>query len=50
VIATLHDPTLAERFADRVLLMHGDGRWQLGAAASELLNAEVALGSSISRR
>jgi len=40
VIATLHDPTLAERFADRVLLMHGDGRWQLGAAA-ELLNAEV---------
>ena len=38
VIATLHDPTLAERFADRVLLMHGDGRWQLGAA-SELLNA-----------
>ena len=38
VIATLHDPTLADRFADRVLLMHGDGRWQLGAA-SELLNA-----------
>jgi len=40
VIATLHDPTLAERFADRVLLMHGDGRWRLGAAA-QLLNAEV---------
>jgi iron complex transport system ATP-binding protein len=40
VIATLHDPTLAERFADRVLLMHGDGRWQLGGAA-QLLNAEV---------
>ena len=38
VIATLHDPTLAERFADRVLLMHGDGRWQLGDA-SQLLNA-----------
>jgi iron complex transport system ATP-binding protein len=37
VIATLHDPTLAERFADRVLLMHGDGRWQLGDAR-EVLN------------
>ena len=38
VIATLHDPALAERCADRVLLMHGDGRWRLGAA-SEVLNA-----------
>ncbi|MFT3907176.1 MAG: ABC transporter ATP-binding protein [Steroidobacteraceae bacterium] len=38
VIATLHDPSLADRFADRVLLMHGDGRWQLGASG-ELLNA-----------
>jgi iron complex transport system ATP-binding protein len=38
VIATLHDPTLAERFADRVLLMYGDGRWRLGAAA-QVLNA-----------
>ena len=25
IIATLHDPTLAERFADRVLLLYGDG-------------------------
>ena len=31
VIATLHDPALAERCADRVLLMYGDGRWRLGA-------------------
>jgi len=38
VIATLHDPALAERCADRVLLMHGDGRWRLGAA-NEVLNA-----------
>lgn len=38
VIATLHDPALAERCADRVLLMYGDGRWRLGAAA-EMLNA-----------
>ena len=38
VIATLHDPALAERYADRVLLLHGDGRWQLGPVA-QLLNA-----------
>jgi iron complex transport system ATP-binding protein len=39
VIATLHDPTVAARFADRVLLLHGDGRWAAGAA-HELLTAE----------
>ena len=38
VIATLHDPALAERCADRVLLLYGDGRWRLGRTA-ELLNA-----------
>ena len=38
VIATLHDPTVAARFADRVLLLHGDGRWAAGAA-TELLTA-----------
>ncbi len=38
VITTLHDPTLAARFADRVLLLHGDGRWTLGAVR-EALNA-----------
>jgi iron complex transport system ATP-binding protein len=30
VITTLHDPTLAARFADRVLLLFGDGRWSAG--------------------
>ena len=30
VIAALHDVNLAVRFADRCLLLHGDGRWQLG--------------------
>jgi len=30
VIATLHDPTLAARFADRALLLFGDGRWVAG--------------------
>lgn len=39
VIATLHDPTVAARFADRVLLLHGDGRWAAGPVA-ELLTAE----------
>jgi iron complex transport system ATP-binding protein len=32
VIATLHDPTLAARFADRALLLFGDGRWRAGPA------------------
>lgn len=39
VIATLHDPTLAARFADRALLLFGDGRWSVGAA-SEAIAAE----------
>jgi iron complex transport system ATP-binding protein len=38
VVATLHDPGLAARCADRVLLLHGDGRWQLGTT-DELLRA-----------
>ncbi len=38
VITTLHDPTLAARFADRVLLLYGDGRWQAGAV-EEVLTA-----------
>lgn len=31
VVATLHDATLAARYADRVLLLYGDGRWRYGA-------------------
>jgi len=34
VIATLHDPTLAVRYADSVLLLYGDGRYQLGDSAA----------------
>jgi len=30
VIACLHDVNLAARFADRCLLLYGDGRWHLG--------------------
>jgi iron complex transport system ATP-binding protein len=36
VIATLHDPTLAARFADRVILLFGDGRWTSGATREAL--------------
>ena len=43
VIATLHDPALAERCADRVLLMYGDGRWRLGATDAVLNAAELSL-------
>lgn len=38
VVATMHDPGMAARCADRVLLLHGDGRWQLGGT-DELLRA-----------
>jgi iron complex transport system ATP-binding protein len=41
VITTLHDPTLAARFADRVLLLHGDGRWTLGPVAEALTAASL---------
>jgi iron complex transport system ATP-binding protein len=40
VIATLHDPTLAARFADRVILLFGDGRWTEGPA-HETLTSEA---------
>ena len=36
VIATLHDPTLAARFADRVILLFGDGRWRSGPTRATL--------------
>jgi iron complex transport system ATP-binding protein len=36
IVASLHDPTLAARFADRALLLFGDGGWALGPAAEAL--------------
>jgi iron complex transport system ATP-binding protein len=39
VLATFHDPALAARFADRTLLLFGDGRWVHGPTA-EVLTAE----------
>jgi iron complex transport system ATP-binding protein len=41
VITTLHDPTLAARFADRALLLFGDGRWSLGPIATSLTAASL---------
>ena len=41
VITTLHDPTLAARFADRVLLLFGDGRWLLGPVGTTLSAASL---------
>jgi len=39
IVATLHDVNLAVRFADRCLLLHGDGRWELGPCTA-VLNEE----------
>jgi iron complex transport system ATP-binding protein len=41
VIAALHDPTLAARSADKVLLLFGDGRWRFGDAATILSDANL---------
>lgn len=40
VIATLHDPTLAARFANRVLLLEGNGSWRAGEV-EEVLTARA---------
>lgn len=39
VIASLHDVNLAVRYADRCLLLYGDGRWELGETA-EILDSD----------
>ncbi len=39
VVASLHDVNLAVRYADRCLLLYGDGRWDLGAT-HQILNTE----------
>lgn len=41
VVATLHDPTLAARFADRVILLFGDGRWASGPTRETLTAASL---------
>ena len=42
VCASLHDVNLAARFADRCLLLFGDGRWELGEASSILTEDRLA--------
>jgi iron complex transport system ATP-binding protein len=41
VVASLHDATLAARFADDALLLHGDGRWAFGPCAEVLTSASL---------
>jgi iron complex transport system ATP-binding protein len=36
VVLSLHDPGLAARYADSVLLLSGDGRWRHGSTAESL--------------
>jgi iron complex transport system ATP-binding protein len=43
VVVSLHDVGLAARFADDVLLLYGDGRWEYGDCASTL--SERSIGS-----
>jgi iron complex transport system ATP-binding protein len=36
IVASLHDPLLAWRFADAVLMLHGNGAWEFGPVADML--------------
>lgn len=41
VIASLHDVNLASRYADRCLLLFGDGRWMMGDGDSVLTSKQL---------
>jgi ABC-type cobalamin/Fe3+-siderophores transport system ATPase subunit len=41
VALTLHDPNWAAAHCDRLLFLHGDGRWQLGTPAALLTPASL---------
>jgi iron complex transport system ATP-binding protein len=41
IVASLHDATLAARFADDALLLHGDGRWAFGPCDEVLTPASL---------
>ena len=41
VVASLHDVNLAARFADKCLLLFGDGRWELGSTESVLTESRL---------
>jgi len=36
IVASLHDVNLAARYADRCLLVYGDGRWEVGGTSAVL--------------
>lgn len=41
VVASLHDVNLASRFADRCLLLFGDGRWTIGDSTDVLTSEKL---------
>lgn len=41
IIASLHDVNLASRYADRCLLLYGDGRWELGSSENILTESRL---------
>jgi len=41
VIASLHDVNLATRYADRCLLLYGDGRWEIGPCEDILTESRL---------
>jgi iron complex transport system ATP-binding protein len=41
VVTSLHDVNLAVRYADRCLLLYGDGRWELGSCAEILTESRL---------
>ena len=43
IVATLHDPLLAWRFADSVLMLHGNGAWEFGPVTQMLTTDKLEL-------
>jgi len=41
IIASLHDPVIASRYADSILMLFGDGNWQFGPAGTLLTAANM---------
>ena len=41
IIASVHDANMAVRFADRCLLLYGDGRWELGRSEDVLTESKL---------
>ncbi len=41
VVASLHDVNLASRYADRCLLLYGDGRWEIGNTSEILTGSRL---------